>query len=224
MKITFLRKGYANNSSSSHSLIYPKIDLSNESDEAFEFGWQTFTCSSQKHKMNYMFTCLHRSFLNCLYMNFNYDFSNKGGFRKNLNAVLNDCFVIYIEENFPMFKDILEEYSESLQNDNFLSYVDHQSVIFFPVKRNSEIINIDFTTDFIKEICLNRYAILGGNDNDGYNTKISQDDESEKSHIKYVWLMLTDRSCSTYRCEKDELTQEYILSSITSGDLIKVKF
>jgi hypothetical protein len=40
MKITFFREGYANNSSSSHSIIFTNEEL--KTTEYKEFGWDNF--------------------------------------------------------------------------------------------------------------------------------------------------------------------------------------
>ena len=80
MKITFLRYGHSNNSSSSHSLIFTRQNLLPPSDESSEFGWQFFTCSSKRDKLNYLLTCLRSKFSHSLkmpYLGHLSDHSNK---------------------------------------------------------------------------------------------------------------------------------------------------
>ena len=63
MQYTFIRKGFANNSSSSHSIIFaPDAKLFDEYNGA-EFGWDFFTCSSTKAKDLYLLATLYGKYI-----------------------------------------------------------------------------------------------------------------------------------------------------------------
>ena len=64
MKLKSIRNGFANNSSSSHSIIFmgDEGDFSNQdTEEGDNFGWQYFTAVNQKSKREYLFSTLLRN-------------------------------------------------------------------------------------------------------------------------------------------------------------------
>ena len=60
MIITFDRRGFANNSSSSHSIIFSPHLKNTQRDEVNEYvyGWETFTITSTQGIEKYLFTQL----------------------------------------------------------------------------------------------------------------------------------------------------------------------
>lgn len=64
MHIFNVRKGFATNSSSSHSVIELKEDQGKYgvvTDEYTDFGWSMFTAGDKKSKMNYLGACVLES-------------------------------------------------------------------------------------------------------------------------------------------------------------------
>lgn len=217
MKITFYRKGYANNSSSSHSLIFTGDKGLSSSNANGEYGWNYFTCADKRSKINYMLITLFNNFSR-------YSPESKGYITwediKELTAL---AFIKFVRTNFP----ILEK---ELAIGNWREgYVDHQSLIGLPIYRNKDewnqkIINVEFCNALINEIVNKDYAILGGNDNGGdshpdKNCHIANEDTDEM--IRFLYGITDQYHCPL--CERDNKTGEFVLSKF-SGDIMKVKF
>lgn len=86
MIITFDRRGFANNSSSSHSIIFSPNLKKSEHDEVneYSYGWETFTITSAQEIEKYLFVQL--------WMNISLDRNQY----KNLNPL--QWFRIYMEK------------------------------------------------------------------------------------------------------------------------------
>lgn len=139
--------GFANNSSSSHSIIFLKKDSKyNDCDvDQGEFGWDFFTAASKESKAIYIGLCAMYSIPNSWENNYE-EYKQR---QKNNEEYV--CNLLGIE--------IPEE-----------GYVDHQSIIKFPLNFKETSINEEFLLDFISFIQHPRILILGGNDNgDGHH-------------------------------------------------------
>jgi hypothetical protein len=164
MLIKATRKGFANNSSSTHSIIFVKTeDLKKIMDDnnPYEFGWNYFTCVNLKSKEQYLFTNLICDLSNIneipYFANLTYD-ENKILEKKYVNLILKR-----IKPKFNFFR-YWDEFVEAYNEDSHM-YVDHQSVISLPIGRCGTI-NFDFYSDLCMELLKPNYVILGGNDND----------------------------------------------------------
>lgn len=225
MKITFLRQGHANNSSSSHSLIFTKQNIEKKSNESAEFGWNNFICSSKEDKTNY-FICILRHafnnlFLSNLYGNLPYNHENVrfmsevNNFKQNLENRKDFLFQEYL---FSCFKLI-----ESIPS-RFDGYIDHQSMICLPATRNKSDIHIEFAQKLYLEFIKDSWYIFGGNDNEEGNSP-PVNDSAEFKQFQVVWEFLRDISPNSCICVKDDLTNEFVLSKSGHGaGLMKIKF
>lgn len=212
MKIRFLRYGHANNSSSSHSLIFTVNSIDNLSDESSEFGWSLFTCSNKEHKLSYMMSCLFNSWHLGLGLTYNYksrymDYERLPRFSESL-------FTEWVTENLP-------EYAGAI---NFSASVDHQSALGFPLNRKDDAICIEFAKAWINEFVNNNYAILGGNDNDGdmHNLIDINVIQAHKPEFQQLWSLL--RENNSVRTAFDPLNNHFVLSSGNDGTLMHLKF
>ena len=212
MKITFYREGHANNSSSSHSLIFTDKFKQIHTDETSEFGWSCFTCGSIEGKKNYILACLRTSFERCVRLQYNYcddiEYEDTEAFR-------NKIFIKWVNKHF-------DEFEFDLKHQKNI-YVDHQSEFCFPTYRNtSKGINKEFAKDLIKEILKPQYIFLGGNDNDDSVHPLKESDDFNE--ITKIWKSLTDQYTLSMT-EYDAKTGEYVFgASGQIGSLLKIKF
>lgn len=214
MKITFLRLGYANNSSSSHSLIFTNKKL--KTDEYKDFGWDYFTAADQKSKLNYLLLCLRSSWN--AFVNIN-RWDNIYLDNKEVESMISRQY-----KKFLLGLGISEEKCFGFEEEYKDGYVDHQSIITFPSYRDiSKGLNKEFCVALISELLKDGYAILGGNDNDEEYNPNKDLDLKEKEDIKNIAGGLTDNDPKSILCEKDNKTGEFVLSWI-SGKIMKVKF
>lgn len=223
MRITFLRHGHSNNSSSSHSLIFTRGAMP-YSNESTEFGWNSFTCSDKNDKLNYLLICLYGNFKRL--MDFPHLYKITDYNNKEWSGILDEVREKLGEIEFGLFKDWARIYLGQTVFD-ISGYVDHQSAIFFPLDRSGEKIHHEFAKDFIREFVNNNWYVFGGNDNDEYQlSPPTEDEKSDCEQFRIVWSFLTDTR--DIICVKDSLTGEYVLSNIGgtryNGSILKVKF
>lgn len=141
-------RGFATNSSSSHSLIYVDAESMSELDDSgsgHEFGWANFTLASPTAKLRYVTVIVANSI--CVWKGWKY-------MDKPIDyAILNS-----------IGRDLMGQYwSELYEGESF--YVDHQSLFQIPWT-GKEGLNRDYVRDFTRWACRKDTAILGGNDND----------------------------------------------------------
>lgn len=229
MKITFFRQGHSNNSSSSHSLIFTSKNVQDTSN-GLEFGWDNFTCSDKQSKINYVMNCLYSSWLCTTKVNTYFKLPHKpynrdpdlyeqesSSFLKNHNLRVKLLFDSYVAS---YLKDC---FGRNKYNYDLSGYVDHQSMLAFPVTRDGDSVHAEFANDFIKEFVNGNWYVFGGNDNDGYCEPGYPDEHAgSMEDYKKVWSFLTDQTNGSIICVYDDVTEEYVLSR--SGGLIKIKF
>lgn len=159
LQILNIRRGFATNSSSSHSIIYSN-DRSDFDCSDGEFGWQRFVAASKKMKQFYLSLTVFENLLSIYYNKYSKSIENYTSERlrysKNLiettHKLLGFKSDIYLDEN---------GYIEN-------GYIDHQSVYCLPVMFNDNVcIDNDFLNDFRDFFLQDDLVILGGNDNDG---------------------------------------------------------
>ena len=92
MKITFMRHGFANNSSSAHSLIFARGLNDKKIDGDLEFGWSNFVLASKEEKQKYLLTTLYSN-----YQNYN---------RFHDSLIPYDTITKFIKEEFVKFVEI----------------------------------------------------------------------------------------------------------------------
>lgn len=215
-KISFFREGHANNSSSTHNLIWTSKakELSDSLDE--DFGWDQFTCSSRESKMMYLTICLYRSYSHATGIK-TYDSIIES---EVLDAFIMKQFRKWVNEHIPMLKDAAASFNP---NNN---HIDHQSMLCFPYYRQSrQYINVEFAKDFVKEMVDGDYVILGGNDNGDNDHPLLDLNEEESNALSMVYLMIRDVESDSVFCVKDNKIGDYVLSSKNgTGNVMRVSF
>jgi len=161
------RRGFATNSSSSHSII---IDNTNECKNHIisetSFSWETFVLKSKEMKEQYFFSSIISSII---YYNTEQEI--------DLCQQISDY--IFGKNKFNI-KDInVTEH-----------YVDHQSCFYIPKYQDGEYA-VEFYKQFVDEIINNdELVIVGGHDNHGcieYSKKqLKEELEKEKQDINYI--------------------------------------
>lgn len=140
MKIYNIRLGFANNSSSSHSIIFlNKEELRNIVDrdcEEGQFGWQHFTAISEVTKKTYIGQILRQAF----------------------QSIMDDDIAI-------MLAMLLSDVPETLINEFTDGYIDHQSLYSLPMTWSGRGVHLEFFNEFKNFFLQPNLAILGGNDN-----------------------------------------------------------
>ena len=217
MKITFMRHGFANNSSSAHSLIFSR-SLKKEKAAGMEFGWDNFCLSSKENKKKYLLVTLYSNYTH--YNRFNDTLIN----HDTVNKFIRDEFVKFVRAENLLANIFTEaDVEEFMQEKN--AYIDHQSLLSMPIHRNANkwnnhFLNIEFFADFCNEIINNDFVILGGNDNSDGN-RLRYEDTNEYDSIKELWRFLKDKGENSIICEKDHKTGEYVISYM-GGTIMKV--
>lgn len=145
MNIFNIRKGFATNSSSSHSiLVLPSIDKKVSTDEYSGFHWNFFTAADQESKENYFATTLK------------YNLEEVQMSAKAINKYLTDLFG----------EDIIERISDSS--------IDHQSIITFPRSWDNKDLNKEFIADMLEYIKRPDVVVAGGNDNESQEHELAE--------------------------------------------------
>lgn len=205
MKITFWREGSANNSSSSHSIIFTKTKLGTT--EWTEFGWDFFTAADKESKLNYAVISLLSDW------NMDNPISHcKNISYKEINEFYHTQFKQWFSENF-------SEFHIDYWNQIFDGYVDHQSAFTFPRYRDlSKGINVEFAKSWINELLRDEYKVLGGNDNtdEVHSNKF----DGEINDFIRCYDMFCESDADTIAVF-DELTNEWVISS--KSGLFKIK-
>lgn len=157
MQLFRLRKGFATNSSSTHSIILLKqgVKLQDTNDAlAGQFGWGHFTAASKEAKALY-FACLVRS------------------------AARQVIRTPYLDNRYSSAQEVLEQAWQELARvmvTEVLGYVpagalsedahvDHQSVFVLPTVHDGRGMSVEFAKDLWAFFSRGDVAILGGHDN-----------------------------------------------------------
>lgn len=242
MKIKFIRDGFANNSSSSHSLIYSKKNYKNMRDEdsGYGFGWENFSCVSKEEKERYLFLLLienmssYKKSIGQFYSSrrkvSDYDYRCSPFFYKtdnkfilNLNSmndqeyiskVLRHDFVEHgYDKVFSTYDYLIEQNSENYEP------IDHQSVLSFPVDSKTGYIHHGFVKDMFRYVIDNEFAILGGNDNDCDDHEYSEYNEGH-TLISLLAAGKYDNLTVVY----DSKNGDYVLQNQNKGTIIRFSF
>lgn len=223
-RIVFYRKGFANNSSSSHSLIFTskRDDLFDDCPEDYNFGWDNFTLIDKGSKQAYFLICLYDSWKAQLTVEHNLnddildtadveDFHIKT-FLKWMNK--ND-----ISNVSGFSKKELKQFKEKIINGQ----VDHQSHIIFPTHRDaSKGLNTDFIKFWFHEISEPTAVLLGGSDNDGEHKYSDLGDLNQENEDLLQIYNFMRESYGDFFCEYDSVAEEFILSSTSNGGIMRI--
>lgn len=247
MKIKQIRQGFANNSSSSHSIIWVKDIDSVSSDDYncdYGFGWDAFTAADEYSKEKYLFSSLIANFNERL-------IASKQFYGKRSIGNINDAglqfpFVIKNGKKFQLHfgwyrdsenrfnavvKPYLYQFKDSFSNfDSFLNQcetdadsfsVDHQSLLCFPIDSKTGFIHIDFAKEFIKFIVKENFVILGGNDNGGDDHHYSSYNDGHKL-LSFI-SNITDNG-NNMVVVRDDANEDYVLQLKSRGTVFRVSF
>lgn len=215
MKIKSIRYGFANNSSSSHSIVFLGDYKANDEDLG-DFGWNFFTAASEESKKNYLLATLlaNRNLFSIIPktpltekvgwsnpFSYNdvmkkYNFSSyeqynnseqkdKVEFQERIYK--NMEWDLLLDHFSDIFsKEMIQKWKETESADSWGNpYIDHQSIIALP-KNVDGSLSIEFTKQLFSVLINKNFAFLGGNDNS---------DESHSLH-----------SMNTYSDDKAVLT------------------
>lgn len=243
MKIKQIRLGFANNSSSSHSIIHTKQIQNICSDDA-GFGWDFFTCADKESKERYLFATLiaqldarylskvqfygKRSIGNINEAGSDYPYvlklENKYRLQfgyyhdwKNVfkNVTLNILNMMNMKEAFECYDGLVEQ---AIRDG--IDTVDHQSVLIFPKDSKTGVIHEQFAKDLIKYIVNEDFVILGGNDNDSEEHEYSSMNDG---HVLLNFLRsLTENDGVVV--VRDEPNEDYVIQDNSTGNIFRVSF
>jgi MoaA/NifB/PqqE/SkfB family radical SAM enzyme len=137
LHVSNLRLGFANNSSSSHSIVFfPGVGNRSTSYGRYEFGWEYFKLASKDSKLDYLLVALANNL------------------QYQLGKELAKTVMLQLSG-----KDYIDD-------EVFDGYIDHQSAITFPQPFVGVGIDPEFYTDFQNYVLKDGVVIFGGNDND----------------------------------------------------------
>ena len=241
MEIIFYRKGYANNSSSSHALVFlddkTKIETQDR-DVANGFQWNSFIASSRESKLKYMLSSISSWFYRAYQGRYSvYDETGEGqfitaemirGFEASLfSAYIKKYHLDYFFNSICKNNNLIEEIVSSISNNNYdLFCVDHQSLLRLPINRTGKNIHIGFMKSLFSEIIENNYVFLGGNDNDeesrAINNPVYDRRINNKNHIIEFVNFIKDAPCDIL-CVYDKKCDHFVLSKM-NGPIMMVKF
>lgn len=231
-----IRYGHANNSSSSHSIVFLGDKKVKDRYEEGEFGWDLFTLSSRKAKEEYMFVQLMYSLPSVTQYSYgvitekvstdNNEYNSEKG--NSVEAKKERIYQarILLNEFSSVFKEIdLEEYAQKFINNKEFGHIDHQSVAGFVVGTNGYL-HYPFVRKILQTIFENNFVILGGNDNGGDNHP-HKDFHIENSFSRKTLKVLEfigGSSSQNIVCVEDEINGDFILRNKLDGDKIRVSF
>lgn len=234
MKVVSYRHGFANNSSSSHSIILinnkDKFDSIKDDGES-EFGWNYFTVKDYDSKLRYLLITLIDNLSMRISVNANseIEWSETTKYRNQIIydlIVKSDYFFIdnrdlKLEDSF---KQLFNEFlSDDKYGDHGLGYIDHQSVITLPLD-NKDKISIPFFNDLVKELLFSNYLILGGNDNDEESHYLSDSGDTDMKFIINFLLGKTDDRPERFKVIKDNLNNDWVLQDKYYGSIVRLTF
>ena len=147
MKISSVRLGHANNSSSSHSILLGSKMPENLDVRSFEYGWEWFHLVAPKDKARYMAAMVFMALPK------NIAYQHKASIIKGILGV-----------------DMASEYFKAKNHlgETPLLHADHQSAFSFPRSLlNREQVHAEFLQELCDHVVHNpRISIRGGNDNE----------------------------------------------------------
>lgn len=217
-RITFWRRGFATNSSSAHSLIFSGQKLEDSEDaKSLQFGWDFFTCASPESKLGYLALCLKSNY----HWLANMPGSDSIVPYQKVERFVEDMFEEWAAEALAGYPPLVAAVQRVAHDED--THVDHQSMIGFPcVRQDWNKPHPQFVMDFAKELMVEGYAILGGNDNTEESHPLLGNDVDDENHLSAVYRMLRDGIPGHTLCVFDAKLGEYVLSMTDRGDIVKV--
>lgn len=212
MKIYNVRLGFANNSSSTHSIMFVNPGLARDEEADGEFGWNLFTCASRESKELYFAVTL----------------------KENLNYLLgSEISELVIKGLFSYYS--LGEY-DGIDHQSRLTF----PCSFRSIRDSHPMIDLDFYKEFSNYYSSNpNVAILGGNDNDDLSHSLysAKDEIDTKLGIEnypsnYVcrwddpyqyWTLFNKINGSKVRMSFDDSISDKNITKSSVPDLVDIK-
>ena len=211
MRIHNIRRGFATNSSSTHSIIIlPKGETLDDSEtEDCDFGWGWFTAASQAAKLDYIFLTLA---------------GNIGGIGQTIQWMLENSAPFWRSK----FRDMLSSNVSELFNKYSKGTLDHQSMLTLPKELGRYCSNAfggidsDFAKAWTQFILDQRTVILGGNDNEG----LDHPNMHRGACVDYGRILPVDRFHSCMRCRKNSINGKdwFTLFDSSTGNKVRISF
>jgi hypothetical protein len=191
--INRIRKGFATNSSSSHSIVLvknEKIDDDCSNSEDLEYGWEKFTLSTYRSKKWYFLT-----------------------------AYLQQVGKLYDEGFIKKWLDLTDEdldyINDQVRNDSFYG-IDHQSRFLYPVDDSGHP-HREFLMALKDEVIKNpKVVVFGGNDND--DNDLPSYIQLAKNNHPLLEALVDEGRDSTYKISKGN--NYWVLFNTSTGDKI----
>lgn len=170
-----IRLGFANNSSSSHSIVFLKHadGITDKDADGYEFGWNFFTAHSRRSKENYLIATVGSQLK---------DMVGEDTARIILGHLLN----------------------RSTHDMELDGYVDHQSCLVIPEDFHGGSIDIEYFKELNSVLGQENIAVLGGNDNDdtghpliGASEKCGLKNAPSDSYVN-GWVARKDKNVWTF--------------------------
>lgn len=209
IKVFNIRNGFANNSSSTHSIIFSDQPVNVVDDYSYgDFGWDFFTVATKQGILDYLGASLH----------------------SNISYKMNEQYVEAIVDSWvgPMNWDDMDEYSS----------VDHQSLLTFPITFDRSGINKQYFDEFKNLLLSNNAMILGGNDNDDHEHRLKSLGKqadfdyitensgliAKKDEKNNYWTFFNERTGDKIRLVLDTAGNRTIMpTKASTPDLVDVK-
>lgn len=207
LNILNIRKSFATNSSSTHSILY--LDNLNEKIASnnidSDFGWDFFTISNDTDKIHYLASCVQSYYYaqNCL-LDIEYE--------EKIKIANEATYKIFPELNGVEFKS-----------------VDHQSQLLIPDNFDGTNLNIEYIQDLKQYLLNNNVVIVGGNDNTDQEHDLLNNSSYKKSVLSEIptetnnWVARKTKSLDKFGNEiKDSF--HWVLFDKSSGRKIRFNF
>lgn len=250
MKIKSIRNGFANNSSSSHSIVFLGNHIAKDNSDGSDYGWDYFTLASENTKKKYLLiTLLNNNVVDYIpktpltekigwtnpfderqiLKKYNLDYSE-------LDELSESTHIAKLEFGKKIFKaiehDFIAEIYKELFSKEFIhevieegGYIDHQSVMSLPKDTNG-FVNNKFVKEFFSILVNQKFAILGGNDNGGDNHPLKDMATTPTDEISINVLKVLNflKSYGTIICVYDDENEDFILQQVDNGNKLRINF
>jgi len=185
MRIHNIRRGFATNSSSTHSIILlPQGEKVTDQDVSeYNFGWDHFTAASREAKLGYVVSTI----------------------ASNLSGSIMSVPELILGFKDPFWKEtfapLLSKSVDAVFNDFSSAYVDHQSCVSLPKEFSSysPTLHEGFLKAWVQFMMQDRIVILGGNDNTDELHPLGLRGET----LDYRHTLPVDMSRDTFICREE---------------------
>ncbi len=232
-EINFLRRGFANNSSSTHSIIFTNNHMDvRENDHDGMFGWNEFVLKSKRDKALYLTTMLKHS-LAPEYSGIT-EFHRAAALQRIMDIVVPAIFLVGEDEDLADATDETIADIAYINDELAETDVDHQSMLSFPLVHGGagfemnqaghkhvtlRNVDLDFFYDFVRHMLRDEYVVVGGNDNGDAPEVLDEIEGATPGWFSDLYDFLNHQYST---CIKDGDT--WVIYGIENGGEIAVSF